>query len=99
MSESLELLLVTIGEEATARLIARYGGQRIYLPRQADPQHPIARVIGPAPFRDLLKRYGSGALQVPTAFHQQLHQRQLPQQNLKYWWKARLLRYKNTRLP
>jgi hypothetical protein len=54
-----------IGVEATAGLIARYGGVRLFIPAEIQLSHPLATAIGLEPARALSARYGGEQLDVP----------------------------------
>lgn len=54
-----------IGFEATNRLLAIYGGQRLYIPGAASETHPIAKVIGLRGMQHLCSEFGSQVIYVP----------------------------------
>lgn len=51
----LDDLSAEIGFTATCVLSAMYGGKSLYIPRDADPNHQIAKLIGVSAFRALVK--------------------------------------------
>ena len=50
----LDDLSAVIGFTATNVLSAMYGGKSLYIPREAEPGHPIANLIGASAFRVLV---------------------------------------------
>ena len=60
-----------IGTVSTMRLLAVFGGTRLYVPEQMDADHPIALALGLASARLLAKRFGREQLDLPDAedFH------------------------------
>lgn len=57
----LDDLSAEIGFTATCALSAMYGGKSLYIPRDADPNHPIAKLIGYSAFRILVKSTFGGS--------------------------------------
>lgn len=47
-----------IGLAATMKLVEKYGGLRIYIPAKADPNHPMAHLIGTANLAALGREFG-----------------------------------------
>ncbi len=63
LPESLRDVVELIGLPATLRLVESYGGIiALYVPRDIDPDHPIAVAIGIAAARKLAARYGADTL-------------------------------------
>ena len=61
-----------IGLQATLALVQAYGGLRIYIPTpaRAQPDHPIAKIIGHANLLALAEVYGAEShFQLPKAHH------------------------------
>jgi hypothetical protein len=60
LPESLRDVVDLIGLPATLRLVEHYGGLiALYVPREVDPDHPLAIAIGLAAARKLAARYGA----------------------------------------
>jgi len=53
-----------LGFDATTRLIAIFGGQKIYVPKAPAEHHPIARVIGLRKMQILCNEFGGEMLRV-----------------------------------
>lgn len=58
-------LAEAIGYQPTVRLIRAYGGRRLYVPRRADPEHPISLTIGHRAARRLTDLYAGDRLELP----------------------------------
>lgn len=60
-----------IGTAATLRLLALFGGTRLYVPEHIGADHPIALALGLAPARLLAARFGREQLDLPDGedFH------------------------------
>jgi hypothetical protein len=58
-------IVEVIGEEATLKLVARYGGQRIHIPGKVTPFHPIAEAIGYEAAVSLARRFDGTDVDVP----------------------------------
>ena len=56
-----------VGLPATARLIEVFGGVRLYVPKQARPEHKIALLIGLEAAQRLSARFGNEELSIPKA--------------------------------
>ncbi|WP_019024078.1 MULTISPECIES: Mor transcription activator family protein [unclassified Thioalkalivibrio] len=54
-----------IGYQPTVRLIRAYGGRRLYIPRQADPEHPITLTVGHTAATQLCDQYPGTRLDLP----------------------------------
>lgn len=54
-----------LGDEAASRCARQYGGQRLYIPKQATADHPIAQAIGYDAMDWLVRRYGGTDVKVP----------------------------------
>lgn len=53
----IEDLGAEIGYTATTALVDWFGGGYLFIPREANPSHPIAKVVGEAAFRRLVEMY------------------------------------------
>lgn len=56
-----------IGFNATLRMLAIFGGSRIYIPETIPAHHVIARTIGPDLARALAERFAREQLEIPAA--------------------------------
>lgn len=56
-----------IGYTATRVLTAWFGGRFVAVPKNADPDHPLAVLLGFSAFRALVEAFGSQGLRIPTA--------------------------------
>jgi Mor family transcriptional regulator len=65
----LEELVKTLGLPAALRLVERFGGTRIYLPRSElmSAEHAVAQVVGLEAARDLCKLWPSERPSIPRA--------------------------------
>lgn len=54
-----------IGYQPTVRLIRAYGGRRLYIPRKADPEHPLSLTVGHAAATHLADLYPGERLELP----------------------------------
>jgi hypothetical protein len=62
-------LITLIGTDATYRLIQRFKGRRLHIPREpVAPDHPIAIAIGTSNATILVRAYGGVRLSVPMRF-------------------------------
>jgi hypothetical protein len=63
LPESLHDVVELIGLAATLKLVEHYGGLiALYVPREIEPGHHLARNLGLAPARKLASRYGTDTL-------------------------------------
>lgn len=53
------------GRAAALRLAADFGGTEVYVPREVDAGHPLAKSLGLAAARKLVECFGHGRLLVP----------------------------------
>lgn len=60
-----EDLGAVIGACALLRLMAVFGGEKIYVPMRADSKHVLCRVLGMPACRRLCEQYGGTRLSVP----------------------------------
>lgn len=64
-----------IGDEATAKLVARYGGTIIYIPIKLKCDHPLSQLLGEDTAKKLADEFGGLAVEVPRDLTLQLVQR------------------------
>jgi hypothetical protein len=55
-----------VGFSATIRLIEWHGGGHIYVPDQATPDHPLAKLMGESALRALCDEFGGQMVWVPA---------------------------------
>lgn len=55
-----------IGFAATSRLIAWHGGEHIYVPVEATPEHALAALMGDSALRALVDEFGGQTLWIPA---------------------------------
>lgn len=65
LPETIQSLVDLIGIDATMRIVEERGGIRLYVPKTADQDHPIAGWIGTDPFEALVSMYGGEEIDVP----------------------------------
>ena len=61
----LEEIVEAIGERATARLIARFGGMRLYVPHSPSADDELTRAIGEAAATKLARVFGGERVELP----------------------------------
>ncbi|HZO81158.1 MAG TPA: helix-turn-helix domain-containing protein [Candidatus Binataceae bacterium] len=61
----LDFFIQLIGEEATARLIERFGGTRLYVPHYPAPDDALVQTIGVEPALRLAQTFGGERVEVP----------------------------------
>lgn len=61
----LDLIVELIGENATASLIACFGGTRLYVPHSPAADDALTRAVGPAAAQKLAKMLGGERVEVP----------------------------------
>src|SRR5512146_2816127 len=61
----LGFIVEIIGEEATAKLIARFGGTRLYVPHSPCADDPLARAVGAGAAMKLARMFGGERVEVP----------------------------------
>lgn len=57
---TLREMAALIGLPHTLTLVRHYGGTRLYVPREATPEHLLARLVGFEAMARLCQHYGSG---------------------------------------
>lgn len=69
MNAPLEELVKTLGLPAALRLVERFGGTRVYLPRPevVSEEHPLARVVGLEAAQHLCRLWPSDKVMIPMA--------------------------------
>lgn len=55
-----------IGEEATAKLIERFGGTRLYIPHCPTPDDTLVQAVGEEPALKLAHTFGGERVEVPN---------------------------------
>lgn len=60
-----EILIGEISEWAIERLVSKFGGRRIYIPHQVDPDHTIAKTIGSIEAGRLTRIHGGSVVFIP----------------------------------
>lgn len=63
----LDEIAQVIGFNATLRMLAIFGGGRLYIPETIPADHIIARIIGPDPAGALAKHFAREQLEIPAA--------------------------------
>jgi Mor family transcriptional regulator len=71
----LDAIVDAIGDEAAAKLVAEFGGRRLYVPHNSNPRDPVARVIGADAALELARAFGGDRLVVPANF-ERAHRRE-----------------------
>ena len=61
----LEEIVEVIGENAAARLIARFGGTRLYVPHSPSADDALARAVGEAAAIKLARVFGGERVELP----------------------------------
>lgn len=64
---TLDDICAAIGYTATRKLVAWFGGRKLYIPTQASPGHPFATALGFPAYRALVENFGVEVLSVPKA--------------------------------
>lgn len=67
LPQSLQEMAEVIGLMAVLKLVDRYGGRRICIPRRLDPGHPLIEVLGQRPAAALVQTYALERIYVPSA--------------------------------
>jgi len=62
----LEELVQLIGEEAAGKMVASFGGRRLYIPHFPAPEDSLARAVGMRAAVALARAYGGERLEVPN---------------------------------
>jgi DNA-binding NarL/FixJ family response regulator len=61
----LGFIVEIIGEEAAAKLIASFGGTRLYVPHSPCADDPLARVVGTSNAMKLAQMFGGERVELP----------------------------------
>lgn len=67
LPRSLAAMAKIVPLDAVMKIAKRYGGMRIYVPRNPSPQSEIARLIGLRGARALCAKQGGGEIEIPRA--------------------------------
>lgn len=59
-------LIFTLGKDMATKILHHFGGQRLYVPRQAEAMHPIAYYIGLESMEILCAVYPSQVLELSS---------------------------------
>lgn len=60
-----DILIGEVSDEAIKKLVAQFGGGRIYVPKQVDPNHPITQCIGTLEAQRLSKTNAGNTVFIP----------------------------------
>jgi hypothetical protein len=55
-----------LGYSAATRLMALYGGQKIYIPQNPDSAHRLAKLLGTSGFFALCEEFGGDLIKIPS---------------------------------
>lgn len=69
LPDSLHRLAKLIGLRATMALVEHWGGIRVYIPEQVEPDHILVEKLGMDATRKLSNAFGSETMDVPRAYH------------------------------
>lgn len=64
-----------IGDEATAKLVAQYGGTRLYIPYKLKLEHPLSQLLGQEVSQQLSSEFGGMTVEISRAVMLQIGQR------------------------
>lgn len=64
-----------IGEEAAAKLVAQYGGVRLYIPGKLSPKHPLRELLGQEIAQQLCGEFAGLAVEIPRGHMSQIARR------------------------
>ena len=56
-----------IGIQATFKLVAKYGGVRLYVPKTLRPDHDLVAIINRELAETMIDRFGGEVLEIPKA--------------------------------
>ncbi|SFF05343.1 Mor transcription activator family protein [Nitrosomonas sp. Nm166] len=71
----LQEMVELIGQAATLKLVAKYGGVRIYVPKVLGYDHPLVETVGMVEASALVARYQGEVLEIPRAVSLNVAQR------------------------
>jgi hypothetical protein len=60
-----ELIQAGVPEHEVERLLMHWGGLPVYVPREIDPDHQIARIAGPQVAQALSRLFGGERIMIP----------------------------------
>lgn len=72
---TLEDLGREIGYTATAALVAWFAGKSLYVPGAAEPEHPLAKIVGMPAFRRLVLIWPQETLAIPMGHASEVDRR------------------------
>lgn len=61
-----ETLIDVLGISTAVKLLDRFGGRDLYVPREATADHPITCQIGPQPAERLCRAFGGRQIRLPV---------------------------------
>jgi hypothetical protein len=64
-----------IGVEGALRLVEKWPGVRLYIPKAVTPEHPLAELLGVESARQLCQAYPGEGLELPVALRWRLAMR------------------------
>lgn len=67
LPESLITLKSVIGLSMTMKMVALFGGARVFIPKRLNPRHRLALRLGPDVAEQLSRHYGGETLTIPRA--------------------------------
>ena len=71
----LEDIGAEMGFTATSVLAAWFGGQWLYVPQKADPNHPVAKLVGISAYKKLVENWGGTSIKIPTGSGEEIARR------------------------
>lgn len=78
LPELLQELIRALGQDAALRLVDLRGGAHLVVPKRVSLDHPLAELLGPRMFADLVEAFAGETLQMPkndSVMQQVRHQR------------------------
>jgi hypothetical protein len=75
LPETLQEIVQLIGMVATLKLVGKYGGTRLYVPKRVLTGHPLAALIGRKAADTLADYFGGEVLEIPRALSANVAQR------------------------
>jgi Mor family transcriptional regulator len=74
-TSTLDSIAEAIGTSAAAKVVAEFGGRRLYVPRRAHPEDALARLIGARAAAELARVFGGDRIMIPADF-ERAHRRE-----------------------
>jgi len=65
----LDTLIQTVGHESAEKIIAKFGGARIWVPVRSTPDAKLTRILGNDAASELCARFGGDYLQIPNTIY------------------------------